>query len=143
MSWMSDVRDELKKLDQTQKSLKKFGFLVGSVFIMITLWMILENSSSIPITILGSIGGLLIIFSIFHPDILKPVHKIWMGLAFSMGWLVSRILLIFLFSVVAIPIGIMTRLFGKDLIDHKIEKEQKTYWIPKKSRNKSHFEKLY
>ncbi|MBN2029949.1 hypothetical protein JW824_06850 [bacterium] len=143
MSWISDVRDELFKLDQSPKSLKKFGLLVGTVFAIIALWMILKDTSSVLKYILGCVGLLLILFGILYPNLLKPVHKVWMGLAFTMGWLVSRILLIILFIFVTIPIGIITRLFGKDLIDHKMNKDQTSYWIPKKHLDKSHFEKLY
>jgi len=143
MNWISDVRDELIKLDQSKKSLKRFGLLVGSVFVIITLWMIFKNSPSIFKYILGCIGSLLILFGILHPNILKPLHKVWMGLAFAMGWLISRILLILLFILVTIPMGILTRLIGKDLINHKIDREQTSYWIPKKNQDKSHFEKLY
>ncbi len=143
MSWISDVRDELIRLDQSKKSLKKFGFLVGTVFVIIGLWMILKHSPSILKYIFCFTGGLLISSGILYPRLLKPLYKVWMGFAFTMGWLVSRILLIILFITVTIPIGILTRLFGKDLIHHKIEKDKSSYWIPKKRPDISHFEKLY
>ncbi len=142
MSWISDIRDELIKLDQSAKSLKKFGLLVGGVFIAICLWMIYRNSHSILKFILGCIGFLLILFGIIYPNFLKPFYKVWMGLAFGIGWFVSRLLLVLLFIVVTIPIGFILRLFGKDLINHKIEKERTSYWIPKKNQNESHFEKM-
>ncbi len=143
MSWISDIRDELIKLDQSKKSLKKFGLLVGTVFVIIGLWTIFKHSSSILKYVLCSTGGLLVLSGILYPNLLKPFHKVWMGFAFTVGWLVSRILLILLFILVTLPIGMITRLFGKDLINHKIEKDQTSYWIPKKNRDKSHFEKLY
>ncbi|MCJ7812625.1 SxtJ family membrane protein [bacterium] len=143
MIWINDVKDELIKLDQSAKGLKKFGLLVGGVFCVITLWMVYKNSHSILKYILGCTGGLLILFGIIYPCILKPFHKIWMGLAFGIGWFVSRFLLILLFIGVTIPIGIIMRFLGKDLINHKIEKERTSYWIPKKNQNESHFEKMY
>ena len=143
MSWISDVRDELTKLDQSIKSLKKFGILVGSVFSLITLWLFYRDSSSFIKYITGGIGVILILLGIFYPRILKSIHKVWMGLALSMGWIVSRILLTLLFILVTIPIGILTRLLGKDLISHKIEKERTSYWILKTKQDKTHFEKMY
>lgn len=143
MSWISDVRDELVKLDQSTKSLKKFGLLVGGVFSLISLWLFYKDSSSILKYITGCIGGLLILLGILYPGILKSIHKVWMGLALSMGWIVSRILLTLLFILITIPIGMLTRLLGKDLINHKIEKERTSYWIPKRKQDKTHFEKMY
>ncbi|MCK7527354.1 MAG: SxtJ family membrane protein [Ignavibacteriales bacterium] len=43
------------------------------------------------------IGALLFIFGLFLPNFLSGVYKVWMGLAFALGWIMSRVLLIILF----------------------------------------------
>lgn len=43
-----------------------------------------------------------------------------------------RLILVLLFYLVITPIGVITRLFGKDFLDRRIEKDKGTYWIPRK-----------
>ena len=35
MSWISDVRGEMRRLKRTPKEIRKFAYLVGSVFILV------------------------------------------------------------------------------------------------------------
>jgi hypothetical protein len=39
MSWISDIRNEVKRLDRSRKALRKFGIVVGSVFLVLTGWL--------------------------------------------------------------------------------------------------------
>ena len=57
------------------------------------------------------LGGLL------NPKALERVYAVWMGIAFALGWVVSRAILILLFYFVITPIGIVARLSGKKFID--------------------------
>lgn len=141
MSWIKDISEEISALDTSQKSLRKFGVLVGAVFCILSLWMAYKNHYT-PRNLFGVVGVFLFIFGLVFPTALKWVYKIWMGLAFAMGWAVSRVLLLFVFFLVITPIGIGARLLGKEFLDIKKSNIRENYWIKRKKDN-INYEKLY
>ena len=51
---------------------------------------------------------------LFFPRLLKPVFVGWMILAFPIGWLVSRIILMLLYFGIFAPLGFVLRVLGHD-----------------------------
>ena len=143
MSWISDVRDEIKNLDVNTKSLRKFGFSVGAVFCLLALWMFLKNHFPVALTILGIVGVLLMVMGLTVPKALKEIYKAWMGMAFAIGWVVSRILLAILFFLVITPIGFIAHLFGNEFLDIKKDRARDTYWVRRNNNKKINYEKMY
>ena len=141
MSWIKDVKDELKALEISTKALRKFGLLVGGVFLLIGFWIYYSSQSVIGIIFL-SIGALLFIFGLFLPNSLSGVYKIWMGLAFALGWIMSRVLLIILFYGVITTISFIARIFGKKFMDLKFKDGKDSYWI-KKPDTRIDYSKMY
>jgi len=143
MSWISDVRDEIHHLRLSRKELKKFGILVGSVFLALSALGIyrLWNVASIEVFLLA--GIVLLFCGIVMPESLKHLYRIWMGAAFAIGWLVSRMILIILFYFVLTPVGFLARLRGKEFLDIDFGKKKESYWIPKAADKKINYEKLF
>ena len=120
------LKEEFKHIKETKKDLRKFGLTVGIVLAAIgTLLFYFEKSSSIYFTI---IGGLLILLGILLPQLLKPLNKIWMGLAIVLGFIMTRVILTTLFYLVITPIGFLAKIFGKKFMLLKYDKSAKTYW---------------
>jgi hypothetical protein len=141
MSWINDVREEIRNLDISKKSLRKFGISVGLVLSIVAIWMMYKDNIPSLRTYLGIIGVLLIIAGVTYPLALKHIYKLWMGLAFAMGWVVSRILLLILFYLFVVPIGLISRLVGKEFMDINMNKVKETYWVRK--NKKTNYEKMY
>jgi multisubunit Na+/H+ antiporter MnhG subunit len=142
MSWISDVKHDLSKLDLAEKSLRKFGYTVGAVLIALYVWFFYRNHFEVFRTVLLVVGFLLVLGGFLFPKQLKNVYKIWMGLAFVLGWLVSRIILTILFFLVITPIGLLAKLAGKKFVDSDINKDSKSYWI-KRDSSKVQYEKMF
>jgi hypothetical protein len=142
MSWISDVKHDLGKLDLTEKSLKKFGFTVGAVLILLYGWFYYKDIFLVFRTILLIAGFILLLGGFLFPGKLKSVYKVWMGLAFVLGWLVSRIILTILFFLVMFPVGVIAKLAGKKFIDQDVNKNSKSYWI-KRDSSKIQYEKMF
>lgn len=142
MSWIEDVNEEVIRLNTSQKSLRKFGILVGIVFSLLSSWMAYKNQYAVVRLIIGTIGVLLLSFGLVLPKVLKPVYKIWMGSAFAMGWVVSRAILLVAFFVLITPLGVAGRMFGKQFLDIKKNDQRENYWI-KRKKDKVNYEKLY
>ena len=61
------------------------------------------------------------------PIILKPIYILWMVFAVILGWVMTRVILSFLFYIVITPIGIISRILGKEFLDLK-ESKHDSYW---------------
>lgn len=61
--------------------------------------------------------------------VLKPVYAGWMMFAFVLGWVNTRIILGVFFYTILTPVGLVLRLSGKDLLDKRLDRSAKTYWI--------------
>lgn len=143
MSWIEDIRLELKELDSSPKSLRKFGFLVGGIVLVISFWLSLRYFFPFICYSLGIIGMLLIVMGVFPPKGLKGIYKLWMGMAFAIGWVVSRILLIMIFYLVIMPVGLLARILGKEFLDKNMRIRNDSYWIKKDIGKKANYEKMY
>ncbi len=123
MSW---IKEEYKKLDQSPSTLRRFGLLVGGVFLFLgglLIWR--QRGAGWP---LFSLGTILIIGGAGIPRALKCVHAPWMLFALALGAVVSRILLTVVFYLVVTPIGFFQRCFGKRTIEVAFPDNVSSYW---------------
>ena len=129
----------IEKIDSSQEAVRKTGkaFLIG--FSIIAAVLFLANSSWFAFDVqrgiasngwkwfLGAAVVLFILSRVAYP-IMKPIHIGWMTLAFALGWVNTRILLGVFFYLIITPTGLLMRLFGKDLLDEKIDRSATSYW---------------
>lgn len=73
----------------------------------------------------------IVIFVLSHIayPIMKHFHLAWMTFAVALGWFWTRVFLSIFYYLIITPTGLLLRLFGKDLLDKKIDKSAKSYWI--------------
>ncbi len=142
MSLIDDVREEVGRLDLSVPSLRRFGFAVGGVFLLLALLLALAGAAPWLRNLLGAAGLLLAVSGGAAPQGLKGVYKVWMGAALAIGWVVSRILLAVLFFVVVTPTGLVTRALGKDFLGIRGERRE-SYWVKRDPRKRSQYEKMY
>ncbi len=122
--------EEIKNIKSGKKELRKFGITVGIVSGLLGglfLWRGKDYYTYFLIlsTVFISLGlGL--------PILLGTIQRIWMTLAVIIGWFMTRVILSVLFYIVVTPIGLLTRLLGKDFLDTKFNRNANSYWIPGK-----------
>lgn len=120
------IIEEIKNINSTQKELKKFGYSVGGVLLIIGIVSyFLGGKFSIYFT---SIGLFLAVLGLSLPEVLLPLQKLWMAFAVILGFIMTRVILSILFYIVITPIGFVARIFGKDFLDEKIDKTKSSYW---------------
>ena len=68
---------------------------------------------------------------LMFPAAIKPIFVAWLVLAFPIGWLVSRVVLMILFWGVLTPVGVVQRLFGRDVLGLRRPQHVTSYWMPK------------
>ena len=118
---------------------KSFGIVFFIVFIIITLYP-LVNQQDIRIWSLF-IAFIFLILALLNSKILTPMNKIWTRFGLFLGNFISPIVMGIIFFFVVTPIGLLMRLFGKDILNLKKNKFS-TYWI-KKTNQKSNMEKQF
>ena len=117
---------------------RSFGIVFFVVFLIISIWPLLDNQD---IRIWSLIVSLIfLILGILNPNLLKPFNKIWFKFGMFLGNIVSPIVMCLVFFFVVTPTGFLMRLFGKDLLKLKKNKNN-TYWVTKnyKSNMKDQF----
>ncbi len=65
-----------------------------------------------------------------RPRSVAVVYRVWMALAFPIGWLVSRLVLAFTYFVLFTPLALWFRLTGRDALQRAWKSDQESYWIP-------------
>jgi len=119
---------DLKKLKTGPRDLRKFGLTVGGVFVLLGVLFLLRHKPSYPF-LLG-VGATLVVFGAAWPGVLKYIYIAWMALAFTLGFVMSNVILTLFFFLLVTPIGLFARLFGKDFLSRKLDRQAATYWIP-------------
>ncbi len=133
------IREELHELDFGRRSLRSFGLVVGGVFMGIAVFILWRRGwePSAVVYGLGGFGGALVLFGLLAPMLLRPVYRVWMGLALVLGFVMTRVLLSLVFFGVMLPIGLALRLVGKDLLHGRPDSALPTYWIEKEEADDS------
>ena len=118
---------------------KSFGIVFFVVFLLISLYPLLNNESIRLWSLIISI--IFLILGILNSKILSPLNKIWFRFGIFLGKIISPIIMGIIFFLVVTPTGIIMRLLGKDLLNLKYRDIQ-SYWIEKtgpKSKMKDQF----
>jgi multisubunit Na+/H+ antiporter MnhG subunit len=118
--------EEIKNIKTGKKDIRSFGITFGIIFLIIAGFLYYQEKDSFQLFIYlaGSFSGLGIIL----PIILKPFYMVWMIFAVILGWFMTKVILSLLFYLIITPIGLFLRIIGKDLLDLKEKKQQKSYW---------------
>ena len=135
--------DEIKNIRSGKSELRKFGITLGIVFGLLGglfLWQ--EKPYYLFLFILSAF---FFFFGLVLPAFLKPIHKIWMGLALVLGSIMTRVILSVLFYLVITPLGLISKLIGEDFLDLKFDRSASSYWIPRKkvTFEKANYEKQF
>ncbi len=124
---MNEIIAEIKNVKSGKKELRNFGILFAFIFLGVGIFAYYKHSV---ITLWFMFSAFLFFISFVYPKILLPFQKLWMIFALILGWFTSRIILFALFYLVFTPLHFFIR---KDLLDEKIERNRKSYWIKRET----------
>jgi hypothetical protein len=120
------ILEDIRNIKSGRKELREFGLTIGAVLLLISglaFWR--GKGSGVYLLIFGL---LFTGFGMVRPMLLKPLQKAWMAFSAVIGFFMSRVILTALFYVIITPIGVLMRLFGKDVLDERISKGSPSYW---------------
>ena len=110
---------------------KSLGLLFFFVFIIISFWPLLNGGNvriwSIVIAII------FLTLALVKPQILNPLTKLWIKFGELIGKIISPIVIGLIYFVILTPIGLLMRIFNKDLLNLKFSKKN-SYWIKRETK---------
>ena len=118
---------------------RSFGFVFSILFFLIASYPLTQGGElriwSVIICLIFLILGLI------NSKTLTPLNKLWFKFGVFLGTIASPIIMGIIFFFVVTPIGLIMRVFNKDVLNLKFDKV-KSYWIEKsgpKSKMKNQF----
>ena len=115
---MSDIKNNNKP------SNKNFGIVFFIVFLLVAFYPLTFNGEIKIWSLLISL--LFLLLGMMNSKILTPLNKTWFKFGIILGKIVSPIIMGIIFFLVVTPIGLIMRVFKKDILNLKYNND-KTY----------------
>ena len=110
-----------------------FGILFFIFFLIVGLYPLISNG---PIRIFSVIVSLaFLIITIIKPNLFTFLNKLWVKFGFLLGKIISPIIMGLVFFFVVTPIGILIRIFNKDVMG--LKRGASSYWINREDKLQS------
>ena len=119
---------------------RSFGIVFFIVFLLIAVYPIINHGELRIWSLIISLFFL--VLGLFNSKILTPLNKLWFKFGLFLGKIISPIIMAVIFFLVVTPIGLLMKLFGKDVLNLKLNKNKSSYWIKKigpKSKMRNQF----
>lgn len=113
---------------------KSFGMFFSSVFCLISIYFFLKYSYFYSYFFIF-LSLLFLFISLLKPEILFFLNKFWMMIGYSLGLIISPLILCIIYFTLFVPIGVIMKIFGRDELNLK-ENFTKSKWINNKEKVK-------
>jgi hypothetical protein len=127
----------------TRKELRNFGLIMAGM-IALFFGVLLPWLGPMPLSIwTWVVAGAFAVAGLVLPAVLRPIYRLWMKLGLVLGWINSRIILGIVFYGFILPMGIGMRLFGKDPMARRMDREKISYRVPSKHAQREKLERPF
>ena len=110
---------------------KNFGIVFAAVFAIIGIYISWTSSA---ITWWPFIASAVFIVAAFaFPRILHWPNILWFKFGLLLGRIIAPLVMAIVYLLVMVPLGLLIRLFGKDLLCLELDPEADTYWIERET----------
>jgi hypothetical protein len=110
-----------------QGSEKSFGIVFSIVFLIVALYPLI-NSEDFHLWAF-IVSAIFLILAIIAPRTLSGLNKLWFKFGLLLGSIIAPIVMALVYFFTVLPTGLIMRLLGKDLLNQKLDKNAKSYWI--------------
>jgi hypothetical protein len=104
-----------------------FGFVFAVIFLLIALYPLVGDG--IVRTWSLVVASVLLLVAFVVPQALIIPNKLWFRSGLFIGHGVGLISMGVVYFTVVLPIGLLLRLLGKDLLCLRLDKNARTYWV--------------
>jgi hypothetical protein len=116
---------KLKKLPSN----RTFGLFFSFFFLII---FFLYDKNNIVSYISLFLSTTFFILGVINAKVLFSLNYFWIKFGYFLGRITSPIILFFIFLSCILPISLILKIFNKDILSLKINKNVKSYWINNK-----------
>ncbi len=118
---------------------RNFGLVFFFVFFIISIWPLFNNGR---INIfLVFLSFIFLLLGLVNSKLLMPLNKLWFSFGLLLGRFISPIIMGVIFFGLVTPIGLLLRVFRKDILKLKLNNKN-TYW-DKKNNLKNNFKNQF
>ena len=114
-------------IDITQGTEKSFGIVFSIIFLIVSLYPLI-NSEGLRIWALV-VSTIFFLLAFVAPKVLVLPNKLWFKFGLLLGSIIAPIVMAMIYFITVLPTGIIMRLLGKDLLKQKLDNDAKSYWI--------------
>lgn len=139
MNW---IKRKWNSIKADTKTVKQFGLILSLILVVLgglALWRgHHQYKFEWPIAI--------VVFAVamITPNLLVFIYRPWMMVAEVISWVVLRLILGIFFYLILTPINLGMKLFGKDILDQKLNRKAQTYWNKRTGfSTQERYEKIY
>jgi hypothetical protein len=115
------------------RELRNFGLLLGGLFALffglVPLWR--HHGLHLWPWMLAAV---LWLAALIKPTTLGYLYRGWTRLGLALGWLNTRVILTLLYAIAIVPVGVAMRIFGRDRMARKLERDRASYRVASRSR---------
>jgi hypothetical protein len=118
--------------DETPKggSDRAFGIVFGVVFLLVALYPLLD-AGAVRLWALVP-AAVFLALALFRPALLAPLNVLWTRLGLVLHHIVNPLVLGLMYFAVLTPTALILRLFGKDLVGRKLDRQKDSYWVERR-----------
>ena len=114
---------------------KSFGFFILIISLLFMAYIYLTSSKILISNLI--ISFLFLTITITRPYYLYPLNLIWYKFGYFLSVIFSPVILSLIYFFVIMPINLLLRIFRKDPLGLKINKNEKSFWKKPQKVNES------
>lgn len=119
----------IKQKEKTPQQLKEFGQVMAIASLVFSCLLVYKKQTvTLLLFALLLLALIFLLFATFLPRALKVPEYYWMKFAEKLGTVMTFLIMFITFYCVFMPIGILLRIIGKDLLQRKLNPNATTYW---------------
>jgi hypothetical protein len=122
------VIDGAKTYDDVEMtSERNFALVFASFFAIVGCWPLIHGHE-LRLWALG-VGAAFLVLGLWRPNVLRPLNIVWFKLSLLLAKIVTPIVMGLLYVTTIIPISLVLRMRGKDLLGLAPQPGRTSYWI--------------
>lgn len=106
---------------------RNFGLIVGGILVCVGIFQYINESGLYQWFLIPGSG--LVVLGLIAPTSLHLLNVGWMKLGLLLGRVVTPVVMFIVYVTSIVPIGLILRLFGKDVLALRLRREEPSYWI--------------
>ena|SRR5712691_9296538 len=111
---------------QSVTSSRSFGLVIAGLFLAFAILDFCGHGHAY--IYWGAACCVVLVIAILMPRTLSPLKRVWLKLGSLLHRFVSPVVLGLTYAVAIVPIGLLIRIFGRDLLSERHDKSAASYW---------------